>query len=530
MASYFSLHAYDANVWLRAFKGIAQDESMNPDIRYAAEAENVETPAGVLQPHAAYELLSSTFQTRIETLSKFHRRWYSGNGSKDWMVCATGGKLYHLQEGENVDWQQIRQPDGISSFQSNVWSWVTYETNVEGVDHPVDVILMSNAKDGMIMVVPPDRPSIWDDWTELTWNTANAGTWSDVQSPTWTIRTIDTQGNKFGVIERFAERIWGGAIDGDPDKLVYSAPYDPTDWEANEEIPEDGAGDVMQPSWDGDSFTGLKAFGDQLIAFKEHRVWRIMGTNPGEYQFTEQFGGGAPFINTVAVDGERIYMVDLNGVSVYDGMNVSPAYQRMFDGIWRTVNRDAMDQMCAVMHEKRYYLALPVNGSTVNNALLVFDQTDNTILYYTDFKIESFMILNGNLYATSSDLPGKTLILKYDSWVSGRASGAATKWVSPWMDFGTKQLTKGGFELYFMPEVQEEAVTLSISIQTEKKTKTKNYTVQPLDSSTRKFRHKKLHFSGAGRRFRIIIETADGVTAPWRLLGGLQLVVETDPD
>ena len=112
--------------------------------------------------------------------------------------------------------------------------------------------------------------------------------------------------------------------------------------------------------------------------------------------------------------------------------------------------------------------------------------------------------------------------------------------------------------------MQDEPVTISFSIQTEKKTKTKRYTVQPLnvispgipweepkdskswggvignyiwgvlggrtDIITRQYRHKKLHFSGAGRRFRIMIETDEGTTAPWRLVGGLQMVVETDPD
>lgn len=557
----FSLHAYDADLWVQEFKGISQDESLNPDMRYAAEAENVETPGGVLQPHAAYELLRGTFNTRVETLARFHRRWYSGIGSKDWMVCATGGKLYYLQEGENTDWDQIAMPQGTTSFQSNVWSWVCYEQNVNDVT--VDVLLMSNAKDGMLMIIPPDRAAIWDDHLEKTWNTEKSGTWGEVRSPNWTIRTIDTQGNKFGVIERYAERIWGGAIDGEPDKLVYSAPYDPTDWEANLEIPEDGAGEVLQPSWDGDSFKDLKAFGDQLIAFKEHRVWRVIGTSPGDYAFNEQFGGGSPFMNTVVVDGERIIMVDRDGLEIYDGMNVTPYARNQFDAIWRTVNRSAMDQMCAAMYDNRYYLAMPVNGSTVNNAMLVVNMTDGTILYYTDLQIESFMQLNERLYATSSDLPGRILILKYDSWVEGKAIGSATKWVSPWTDFGYKKIVKGGFELYFTPEVQKEEVTLSISIQTEKKTKTKSYTVKPLnviapglswrdcqphqwgtilsqytwgvlggrtDVTTREFRHKKLHFSGAGRRFRIIIETPYGVTAPWRLIGGLHLVVETDPD
>lgn len=565
--AYYSMHAYDADVWIERFLGIRQDDDeLHTDIRYAAEAENVETPKGILQPHAAHEVLLGQFNgAKIETLASFYRRWYKGVGSKEWLICAAGGKLYYRQEDYAGEWTQIPMPAGVTAFQSNVWSWVTYETNVEDADYPIDVLVLSNARDGMLMVIPPDRPKVWDDLMEQTWTTVKANTWGTILSPAWTIRTISIPGDKkFGVIERYADRIWGGDIADNPDMLMYSAPYDPTDWEVNTDIPEDGAGDVLQPSWDGDSFTSLKAFGDQLVAFKEHRVWRIFGTNPGEYTFKEQFGGGAPFYNTIVVHGERILMADTDGLSIFDGMNVSPYVREQIGELWRRVNRSAMSQMCAAIHKDQYYLSVPIDGSTVNNAMIVVNLISGTVLFYNDLKIESFLANNNHLYATSSDLPGKTLILNYDSWVTGKAAGSATKWVSPWIDFGYKRIQKGGFELYFTPEVQNEPVTLTISVQTEKKKKTKNYTVQPLnvvapgksktweqatdaswgafmqhtwgdisgkvDETVRKFRHKRLHFSGTGRRFRVIIETAAGVTAPWRLIGGIQMVVETDPD
>ena len=532
--AYFSLHAYDADVWLPAFFGLKQqDESLNPDIRFATEVRNVETPNGVLQPHAGYEVLEGEFENKVETIARFYRRWYQGAGSKHWLVCAAGGNLYYRQEGARVGWTKIERPELAPVFKSNIWSWCTYEVNTPEVDHPIDVLLMSNAEDGMIMVTPPDRPRTWGDLSQYTWQELSEMTWAEVYSPAWNISYIDTKGKKFGVIERYAERIWGGAITEDPDMLVYSAPYDPTNWEANPTIPEDGAGSIQQPSWDGDRFTALRAFGDQLIAFKEHRVWRVYGTNPGEYTFKEQYGGGAPYFNTIAVDVERIYMADVNGLSAYDGMSVSPFQRDLIEKLWRRVNKDAMDQMCAVLFQQRYYLAVPVDGSEVNNALIVLNMHDGTFLYYDDLNIESMLATPDAVYATSSSLPGKVIILGYDSWVSQKTTGSETKWTSPWMDFGYKRIQKGGFDLYFTPEVQNEAVTLTISIQTEKKTKTKNYTIQPLTEAQREankeHRNKRLHFGGSGRRFRIIIESPEGA-APWRLIGGLHLVVETDPD
>lgn|GEM_PF-1990551 len=540
----FSLHAYDADVWLNEFKGLNQaNVNMNADIRYAAEEYNVETKDGVLQPQAAMSMLQGNFESRVETLAAFHRRWYQGAGSKNWYVCAAGGKLYQKQEGEHGQWAEIDLPEGVSSFACDVWSWVTYEINPEGVDYTIDVLLISNAQDGMFMVIPPDMPTTWNLVKQRTWGTVKTDTWGETVSEQWTIAPVDTRADptddtepqkKFGVIERYAERIWGTGVPGEPDTLYYSRAYYPDNWTPDAVDPANGAGEVKQPSWDGDQFYALRRFGDQLLAFKKNRIWRVLGVSPGEYTFQEQFAEGTEYFNTIAVIEERVFMAGRNGLSVYDGMSSSPYAREQVEQIWKTVNVAALDQMCATFFKNRYYLSFPTGDSTVNNAVLVYNMIEGTILFYKGFYIESFLPANEKLFATSSSIPGRIIDLRYDSWAEGAASGAACKWVTPWIDFGYKRIVKGGFDFYFLPEVKDDPVTMTISIQTEKKTKTKDYTVQPLSESDRligkEHKMKRLHFGGSGRKFRFVIETAQGVTAPWRIIGGLQVVVETDPD
>ena len=509
--AYFSLKAYDADVFLTSFLGLQQaGDGVGTDIRYAMECKNVETPFGILQPEAAPIIIETGFTAKIETLAKLHRRWYSGLGSKNWLFAATAGKIYYKHEGTTDAWTQLAFPTGVSAYSSNAWSFASYEVNPEGSASPVDVLLMSNATDGMIIIKPPYT--------------------ADVSNPDWKAEAVDTLGKKFGVIERYAERIWGGAIAEEPDTLMYSRPFDPEDWTAagEDEEPEYGAGDISQPSWDGDSFTGLRAFGSQLIAFKKNRVWRILGTDPGEYTFKEQYGGGTAYPNTIAVDVERILMAEREGFSVYDGLSVSPYYRELIEKLWSTVNKTAMDQMCGVLFKERYYLSVPTGTSTKNNDMIVLNLRDKTILYYTDTNIESFLATDEALYATSSTAPGKVVLLPYDSWASGSAVGKPTKWVTPWIDFNRKSYNKGGFEVYFNPEVRHYPVTFKFSIETEKKTKTKCVTVNP---TTIKAKQKRVRFGGTGRKFRLIIETMglpEGST--WRLTGGIQMVVETDPD
>ena len=500
MASYTSIGAYDANVLIPEFKGLMQyGDGINTDTRFAVEAWNLETPAGVLQPVAAPTLLPPTLPAPIETLAVLHRRWYTGEGEQDILIAASGNKLYAaLPSAES--WTELPFPEGISSYNSNTWSCVSYEINPEGSIAPVDVMLLSNASDGMIMV----------------------------RGDTMAVSIVDTPKN-FGVIARYAERIWGGAITEDPDMLVYSSPYDPTNWLANVELPEDGAGDIQQPSWDGDSFTALHAFGSQLIAFKRTRVWRILGTDPGEYTFKEQYGGGTPYASTIAVDSERIFMLTDQGIALYDGLAVTPFQQEYAEDVFHRMNRAALEKASACLWRGKYYCALPLDDSPVNNAVLIYNTLDGTWLLRDDLKVEAFLATEDKLYFTSADAPGRVSVWELDSWASGKATTAATRWVSPWTDLGHKEIQKGGFEVYLLPEVQGKPVTLSISIQTEKKQKTKKHTVQPVTVLGRQHKQKRVHFGGAGRRFRLIIESPSGSPA-WRLIAGVMIVAEIDPD
>ena len=100
------------------------------------------------------------------------------------------------------------------------------------------------------------------------------------------------------------------------------------------------------------------------------------------------------------------------------------------------------------------------------------------------------------------------------------------RWVSPWFDLSYKNMTKGGFTVYLTIEC-ERAVTLNVSIQTEKKTKVKTVTFMP-PASGRMAKQRRLTFGGNGRRFRFMLESEG--TEPWRLTGGIQIEAETDSD
>ena len=98
------------------------------------------------------------------------------------------------------------------------------------------------------------------------------------------------------------------------------------------------------------------------------------------------------------------------------------------------------------------------------------------------------------------------------------------RWVSPWQDLGQKNIVKGSFQVYVTVECDKPA-ELRVSIETEKKKKTKSVVFPPAASHARQ---KRLSFGGSGRRFRLVIES--DTEAAWRIAGGVQIEMETDRD
>lgn len=495
-----SLGAYSGTLTIPEFKGLNQyGDGIGTDSRYAVDAVNALTTEGILRPMAACELLPASLPKPLQTLAVLHRRWYAVDEMKDVLIASSDGQLYYANANA-AEWKRLPLPSGWHQeyYDSDEWSWVSYEINPDDGSAdtaPIDVLLLSNAKDGMILV----------------------------RGDNLTTEMVPTP-KKFGIITRHAERIWGTAIDDDPDMLVYSAPYDPFDWEQNNEYPEDGAGDIMQPSWDGDSFAALTTFGSQLIALKRTRVWRVLGTNPGEYIFKEQYGGGTQYAKTLAVDGTRMLMLGRDGLVQYNGESVAPYYQDYARLVFDRMNRSALDQAVGCLYRNTYYCALPLDGSPVNNAVLMFNTVERTWLLRDDVKVESFLPTENALYFTSASYPGRIYRWNEDCWDDSNPT--SLRWVSGWQDFGRHDIAKGSFTMYLTVEC-EEPVELQLSIQTEKKLKTKTVVFNP-PAAGQYPKQRRVVFGGNGRRFRVLIESNG--TARWRLIGGVQIEAETDMD
>ena len=480
---------YETSADIIGFRGLNQaGDGYNLSMQYARELKNVNITGGRFAPMREGKMIAQTLPAPIGTLACLSRRYGVAEDERNVLVAVAGGHIYTKLLDHDDEWiarSVTAEGGGALPVQSDYFDYVTYEVNEEGSD-PIDVLIMSNAVDGMLVLYGNDLHIV------------------QVGTP-----------YKFGTIARHNERIWGSGIIGMPDSLVYSAPYDPFNWEPNEEIPEDGGGEIMSPSWDGDAFIALKPYGSQLLAFKKNAIWRVLGTDPGEFIVREQCGHGAMHENPICRYNDVVYMLGFGGLMRYDGALVLPFKPEEASGVLRNrMNWDAVDQTCAVIRDRTYCLAIPLDGSTVNNAVLEYNCGEGTFTLRENTSVKAFLKEDDRIFYTSATTPGCVFEM------ADEGLALPVHWESGFQDLGAKSAVKSTFVVYFIADAPTP-FDLTIGIRTEKKLKNKRIHVKP-------GKPYRTQLNVQGRFFRLELDSSTIV--PYSIDGGIRLTMELDPD
>ena len=475
--------AYQTAVEIPSFGGLNQSgDGYNQSLRYAREMENVNVTGGTFQPMRAGQALSARLGVPIGTLACLSRRYNVTPGEENVLVAIAGNGVWTKLLDHDDKW--IRRYTGLTE---SVCSFVTYEYNPEGADAPIDILLFSNAEDGMFCLYGDDLR----------------------------VEPVETP-YRFGCIARFNERIFGSGIIESPDSLVYSAPYDPFDWEQNSEIPADGGGEIMQPNWDGDSFQALTQYGSYLLCIKKNGIWRLSGTDPTSFTMRQQLGTGSVVGNTVVVNSSAVLMLGWEGLVKYDGTYCSPFQQDVLSDLFhRRLNTDTMHKATAIMRPPNtYMLAIPLDDAQTNNVILEYNAAERAFSLRTGIYVKDFLRVGDRIFYTTDTSPG------YVYELNDKGDVLRVKWVSGYQDLGLKSSVKSTFTVYFLPE-SEVPFPLTLGIRTEKKLKQKTLTIKPGKAY-------RTHMNVQGRYFRL--ELASDSPVPFRINGGFKIDMELDPD
>lgn len=486
---------YEGSFQIPTPKGVYQaagDTNISAD--YAYDAVNMRTERGLLATSYGVGRAFPSLGAPISTLERFYRR--NRPDDPEIFVAAADGAIYTYTLGTE-GW--VMQADG---FISNTWSCVTYEAVEDG--QTVDILIMSNADDGMIVVYGSDLRvekktlTIGDDYSEV----------------------------KFAVLGRYAERIWGTGDRKNPDNLFYSRPYNPFDWTGDIVTPTLAGGMIQQPTWNGEAFIALKPFGGYLLAIKPTTVFEIRGTDPSSFVITEAYGTDGPIsARTIETDRTSMFYLAQGGLGRYDGSSLSLLSR---DALYEVMQARAMeiaDKATACVCDHVYYLALGIHENegdelVENNAVIEFDSDRGTFMIRKGIRVRDFYSLGGKVYYTQADAPYDVLLYDDKNALGVMGQPVEHKWETPWFDLG-KAYIKRDFVLRFTAEADEDDVPIEISLITERKEKLRVVMLQ------RQRKDYKIKLQNAGLRVKLRLRS-QGRASGWRIYGGVQVEYSID--
>lgn len=497
--------SYEGSFSIPTPKGVYQaagDTNIGTD--YAYDAKNMRTERGLLATAYGTSRAFPTLGARpIETLTRFYRR--TRPDDPDVFVAAAGGGVYTYTAGEET-WTLRAE-----GFLSDKWSSVTYETSSADTGETIDILILSNAQDGMIVVYGDDL--------RVESKALNIG--NVVESG----ETVTYENVKFAVLGRYAERIWGTGAPGYPDRVFYSKPYDPFDWSNDEDDSRMNGGTIDQPTWDGDSFIALQSFGGYLLAIKQRTIFEIRGTDPSSFTISEAYGTDGPIEErTIATDRTSMLHLAQSGIGLYDGSTLRLLSR---DALYETMRRRVMSKMhlaTACVNDHVYYLALPIAEGDVeaqeNNAVIEYDTERRTFMLREGLRVKDFYALGGTVYYTDAAEPYDIYV--YNDKESGSYSGTAMEslWETAWLDLG-KTLKKRDFVLRFTADADEDDLPVEMTIVTDKREKTRTVLLQ------RERRDYRLKIQLSGVRVKLRVRSYQRA-AGWRIYGGVQVEYTMD--
>ena len=468
-------------------------------------------------------------------------------------IYTDGIKYVYFDKDNGFDYYTVKSDDGVLAN--------AYYTDLNGTDHvlgstakvrlespaPVDCLLFTNDYDGMFCVWVPLFGS--DDDLHLT--RVHVGP-ADADS---------IQGN---CVARHFDRIWVAGIQSDPDKCIYSVVRDAFNWEQDEADPANGAGDIQQPTWDGDEIAAIKEFGNNLLVIKHYSIWRIIGSSPDEFQYRKQYGEGTIAEDTFAVNNSVAYMLTDDDVKVYDGNGTQHFKYGAIKDVLMAAHLDPGNDRYTLyagrMLQDKYilYLQQYMNSGQITPVLIVYDTVEGTVNVEQVPALLTLEVDNDKLYGifcvsdptdTSHPIPDSeyyyTSFVQMAEFFTRHWSGSATRgytsgfkphtlpvsWESSWLDLSAKNVAKSGFIVYllFKPvdeliaaELAEATVQCTVTIKSEKRTKSKTVTL-PFNKM------KRVRVNLNARAFKLKLEIPQN-NYRWRIGTGVNIYLEYDAD
>lgn len=246
-------------------------------------------------------------------------------------------------------------------------------------------------------------------------------------------------------------------------------------------------------SYDGGKIIAMKVVFNTIVIFKTNSAYKLYGDNPNNYQLVQMFScNGAIGDKTIVVADNGAYFLNKDGLYFFDGTNTQLISYRIQE-VFKEMNMNYADKSVATFHNGNYYIAIPTGNSTVNNTLIQYNTLTKAFsIFDLNKQVNGLYTIQNNLFFFGGKEIGKVF--------GDTATQLNGEWITPTLDFGSKNVKKTSTYLYFRG--YGESVT--IEVQTERNLK--EITI-PLTAEDKLYRVK---LKAKGRTFRFRFYNKDG--------------------
>ena len=378
------------------------------------------------------------------------------------LMAAGGGGLYALMNGV---WTAIG-----TGYSSDEWRAVSYRSEDR------DMILLANGVDAMTA-------------------------WDGVSAAAESIRPSQAgEEIAFEHLTLLYERLWGAVHANVPDRIYWSESFTPEDWELNYDTPEAGGGFIDVATFDGSRIRAIAAAFDDVLIFKDKSMHRLNGTYPGEFSLTQVYGSeGTLAARTIVHTADRLYFLGADGLCVYNGMSVSTmahSGERKLEGIWKRMNRAALEGACAAIYRDTMYLALPLDGAEENSHVVQYRLADGNCSVVELAGVKDWLVLRGADGEKLICLIGNG-IFEYGAGIRLNGAAVGARWLSPVIALNTLTAKRTVGRMYLTAEAETDGAGIRLTLMGDRVRRSREI---PLKKGTNLIRQR---IRARGRTFRL---------------------------
>ena len=190
----------------------------------------------------------------------------------------------------------------------------------------------------------------------------------------------------------------------------------------------------------GDPITGLAALSNQLLIFKRHAVYRLLGDRPGNYIVEEvEARGERPAHTAIVPSGDALYYLTGGGLCCFNGVSAAPLpdARRIRTVLAGAFTADSRGALC----RDKLYFTMEEGGKS---ALVEYDLMRCTYMMRRGFTAHDLAARGGTLYLLS----GTRHVCRFGEGNTYDGAPISAWWQTPLTDLYDKGAVKSMRELY----------------------------------------------------------------------------------